>query len=310
MLDRGVDVSYARIRAWCDRFGQEYANQLRRRGRWLGDKWHLDEVFVQINGAQRYLWRAVDQHGKVLDILVQSHRRRGGRKEVLPPPAQGPAVRAQGDRHRQAGQLVGDVTLCTYRRPLSRRRKKLLCGHHVSARLDRMSSTLPCWSTARHRYRCAPLISTTPSSTPHLSPSHRPRRRSCVSAYSCPNRSHQATDLAVRTRRHHGRRHQLRHVAEAQREPVVQPDAMADDLRWKPEPFLFDEPAAVTIVDIAPPHLSGKPDSAPGVLRTGPPDPARPSVSATVFVLTCHPSARRSAVIRGDPSVSLCVANR
>ena len=74
MLERGVDVSYETIRAWCDRFGQEYANQLRRRGRRLGDKWHLDEVFVQINGAQRYLWRAVDQHGKVLDVLVQSRR--------------------------------------------------------------------------------------------------------------------------------------------------------------------------------------------------------------------------------------------
>ena len=74
MLARGVVVSYETIRAWCDRFGQQYANQLRRRGRRPGDKWHLDEVFVQINGAQRYLWRAVDQHGNVLDILVQSRR--------------------------------------------------------------------------------------------------------------------------------------------------------------------------------------------------------------------------------------------
>ena len=73
-LERGVDVSYATIRAWCDRFGREYANQLRRRGRRLGDRWHLDEVFVEINGAQRYLWRAVDQHGNVLDIVVQSRR--------------------------------------------------------------------------------------------------------------------------------------------------------------------------------------------------------------------------------------------
>jgi putative transposase len=74
MLGRGVDVSDETMRAWCERFGQEYANQLRRRGRRPGDKWHLDEVFVQINGAQRYLWRAVDQHGNVLDILVQSGR--------------------------------------------------------------------------------------------------------------------------------------------------------------------------------------------------------------------------------------------
>ena len=74
MLGRGVDVSDETIRAWCDRFGQEYANELRRRGRRPGEKWHLDEVFVQINGAQRYLWRAVDQHGNVLDVLVQSGR--------------------------------------------------------------------------------------------------------------------------------------------------------------------------------------------------------------------------------------------
>ena len=70
MLERGVDVSYETIRAWCDRFGQECAHQLRRRGLRPGDKWHLDEV----NGAQRYLWRAVDQPGNVLDILVQSRR--------------------------------------------------------------------------------------------------------------------------------------------------------------------------------------------------------------------------------------------
>jgi putative transposase len=74
MLERGVDVSYETIRAWCDRFGQVYANRLRRRRPRPGDKWHLDEAFVKINGAQRYLWRAVDQHGNVLDVLVQSRR--------------------------------------------------------------------------------------------------------------------------------------------------------------------------------------------------------------------------------------------
>jgi putative transposase len=74
MFERGVDVSYETIRAWCDRFGPQYANQLCRRGPRPGDKWHLDEVFVQINGAQWYLWRAVDEHGTVLDILVQSRR--------------------------------------------------------------------------------------------------------------------------------------------------------------------------------------------------------------------------------------------
>ena len=74
MVARGVVVTYETIRSWCAKFGPDYAAQLRRRRPRPGDKWHLDEVFVKINGATHYLWRAVDQHGDVLDILVQSRR--------------------------------------------------------------------------------------------------------------------------------------------------------------------------------------------------------------------------------------------
>jgi hypothetical protein len=74
MLARGVAVSYETIRRWCAKFGRAHANQLRRRRPRLGDKWHLDEVLVKINGITHYLCRAVDQHGNVLDFLVQSRR--------------------------------------------------------------------------------------------------------------------------------------------------------------------------------------------------------------------------------------------
>ncbi|HZE15151.1 MAG TPA: IS6 family transposase [Mycobacterium sp.] len=74
MLARGVVVTYETIRSWCARFGPDYANKLRRRRPRPGDKRHLDEVFVTINGTTQCLWRAVDQHGNVLDILVQSRR--------------------------------------------------------------------------------------------------------------------------------------------------------------------------------------------------------------------------------------------
>ncbi|MEY9988240.1 putative transposase [Streptomyces sp. V4I8] len=74
MLQRGVIVSYETVRRWCSKFGQAYANGLHRRRPQAGDKWHLDEVFVKINGEWHYLWRAVDQDGGVLDILVQSRR--------------------------------------------------------------------------------------------------------------------------------------------------------------------------------------------------------------------------------------------
>jgi len=71
---RGVVVSYESIREWGLRFGRLFANTLKRRRPKPGDKWHLDEVFLRIRGKLHYLWRAVDQHGHVLDILVQSRR--------------------------------------------------------------------------------------------------------------------------------------------------------------------------------------------------------------------------------------------
>ena len=58
MLARGVVVSHETVRQWCRKFGQIYANGLRRRRPRPGDKWHLDEVFIKINGKTHYLWRA------------------------------------------------------------------------------------------------------------------------------------------------------------------------------------------------------------------------------------------------------------
>lgn len=74
MLERGVEVSYEAIRLWTLKFGIEYARRIRRRRGHVGDTWYLDEVFCKINGQQVYLWRAVDQDGEVLDILVQKRR--------------------------------------------------------------------------------------------------------------------------------------------------------------------------------------------------------------------------------------------
>jgi putative transposase len=74
LLERGMVVTYEAIRQWCRKFGQQYANQLRRRRSRPEDKWHLDEVCLTIKGAHHYLWRAVDQEGNVLDILVQRQR--------------------------------------------------------------------------------------------------------------------------------------------------------------------------------------------------------------------------------------------
>jgi putative transposase len=74
LAERGVIVSHETIRQWCTRFGAAFAGGLRRRRARAGDKWHLDEVMLKINGKRHWLWRAVDQNGVVLDILVQSRR--------------------------------------------------------------------------------------------------------------------------------------------------------------------------------------------------------------------------------------------
>ena len=76
LAQRGITVSYEAIRQWCQRFGPAYARILRHRQGRLGDTWHLDELFVNIHGRLQYLWRAVDQDGDVIDILVQPRRDR------------------------------------------------------------------------------------------------------------------------------------------------------------------------------------------------------------------------------------------
>jgi putative transposase len=83
MIARGVVLTYETVRQWCRKFGQQYANQLRRRRAQTGDKWHLDEVFLKISGQLHYLWRAVDQQGNVLDILVQSRRNKAAAKKFF-----------------------------------------------------------------------------------------------------------------------------------------------------------------------------------------------------------------------------------
>jgi len=83
LAERGVSVSYESIRRWCIKFGQDFARKLRRRRPKPGDIWHLDEVFIRINGELQYLWRAVDQHGVVLDILVQNRRNAAAAKRFF-----------------------------------------------------------------------------------------------------------------------------------------------------------------------------------------------------------------------------------
>ena len=83
LVTRGIIVSHETVRQWALKFGQVFANQIRRRLPAAGDKWPLDEVVLTISGVKHWLWRAVDQTGTVLDILVQSRRDTRAAKRLL-----------------------------------------------------------------------------------------------------------------------------------------------------------------------------------------------------------------------------------
>ena len=80
LSERGIDASYETLRRWVLKFGRSYADRLRRRRPRPSDRWHLDEVFLKIGGKTAYLWRAADDEGEVLDLLVQA---KGDRKAAL-----------------------------------------------------------------------------------------------------------------------------------------------------------------------------------------------------------------------------------
>jgi putative transposase len=83
LAERGITVSYEAIRNWCMKFGPTYARALRRKQGRHGDVWHVDELFITIRGERHYLWRAVDQDGDVIDILVTKRRDRRAAKRFF-----------------------------------------------------------------------------------------------------------------------------------------------------------------------------------------------------------------------------------
>ena len=74
LFERGIEVSRESIRTWCINFSGEFAQNLRHREPRRGSRWHLDEMHVVVGGVTHWLWRAVDEHGAVLDVFLQRHR--------------------------------------------------------------------------------------------------------------------------------------------------------------------------------------------------------------------------------------------
>src|SRR5665213_1986251 len=83
LAERGIDVSYETIRCWTIKFGPQIARNLKRKRRPPSPRWHLDEMFCSIGGKQMYLWRAVDDEGEVLDLVVQPRRNKPAATKLL-----------------------------------------------------------------------------------------------------------------------------------------------------------------------------------------------------------------------------------
>ena len=83
--ERGVDICHETVRFWVERFGAKFAKKTRknRAGQHSNWQWHLDEVFVKINGERFYLWRAVDHEGEVLECFVTKRRNKAAAKKFL-----------------------------------------------------------------------------------------------------------------------------------------------------------------------------------------------------------------------------------
>ncbi|VVE85418.1 transposase [Pandoraea sputorum] len=80
---RGIELTYETVRCWATKFGLAIARRIRSTCPGRGEKWHLDEVVVTIHGKKHWLWRAIDQLGAVLEVLVQSRRDTAAAKRLM-----------------------------------------------------------------------------------------------------------------------------------------------------------------------------------------------------------------------------------
>ncbi len=83
LAERGIDVSYETVRCWAEKFGRAIAANIRKSRPRPGSVWHLDEMVVRINGKRMFMWRAVDDEGEVLDVLVQKRRNKHAALRLL-----------------------------------------------------------------------------------------------------------------------------------------------------------------------------------------------------------------------------------
>jgi putative transposase len=158
-LSLRIYVMYETVRRWGKKFGKAFSAQLRQRAPARGDKWHMDEIVVSIAGEQHWLWRAVDQNGFVLDVLVQ--RRRDSRaaqrlmRKLLKSAVTPPRVMIT-DRLRSYGAARAKMSLCVEHRQHKGLNNRAENSHQPTRRRERImkrfkSPQHPEKATAEHR---------------------------------------------------------------------------------------------------------------------------------------------------------------
>ena len=160
LAERGLDVSYETVRRWVLKFGPLFARELRRRRPRPTSRWHLDEMAVMIAGRQFWLWRAVDDEGEVLDLLVQRRRDKAAAvklmRKLLKKQGFAPDVLVT-DKLRSYGAAKSEIGLSARRMPCSNTREQRGC--HLSLSMETAAWASPCWSkNSRMTMREQPTI--------------------------------------------------------------------------------------------------------------------------------------------------------
>jgi transposase-like protein len=137
LAQRGIEMSYETIRCWIVKFGPQIAANLRRRRSPPTGRWHLDEMFVRIGGRKLWLWRAVDDEGEVLDVLVQKRRNKHAALKLLRKLLRNQGVHPEAittDKLPSYGAAVRDLGLASVHRPGGMRANNRAENSHLAIR--------------------------------------------------------------------------------------------------------------------------------------------------------------------------------
>ena len=137
LAQRGVEVSYETIRCWMLKFGPQIAANLRRRRCAPTGRWHLDEMYVRVGGQKMWLWRAVDDEGEVLDVLVQKRRNKHAALKLLRKLLKTQGVHPESittDKLASYGAAVRELGLTACHRPGGMRENNRAENSHLAIR--------------------------------------------------------------------------------------------------------------------------------------------------------------------------------